>query len=138
MLHQDYLVRMFMILAAAMRENVFRSADKEDPEAKAELLENTLINATEVDGTLLLKMDPDTMVSMLQISNTDPLLIQYVARTLLLESQYLEEAQQTTRATLRKNQALTLARAYGFPLSLEDLTSEALEQFFRETMEQVK
>lgn len=138
MLHQDYLVRMFMILAAAMRENVFRSADKEDPEAKAELLENTLINATEVDGTLLLKMDPDTMVSMLQISNTDPLLIQYVARTLLLESQYLEEAQQTTRATLRKNQALTLARAYGFPLSLEDLTPEALEQFFRETMEQVK
>ncbi len=138
MLHQDYLVRMFMILAAAMRENVFRSADKEDPEAKAELLENTLINATEVDGTLLLKMDPDTMVSMLQISNTDPLLIQYVARTLLLESQYLEEAQQTTRATLRKNQALTLARAYGFALSLEDLTPEALEQFFSETMEQVK
>ena len=138
MLHQDYLVRMFMILAAAMRENVFRSANKEDPEAKAELLENTLINATEVDGTLLLKMDPDTMVSMLQISNTDPLLIQYVARTLLLESQYLEEAQQTTRATLRKNQALTLARAYGFPLSLEDLTPEALEQFFSETMEQVK
>lgn len=130
MLHQDYLVRMFMVLAAAMRESLLKSSGKKDPEAAAELLEASLTNATEMDGELLLRMDPDTMVSMLQISDTDPMLIRYVARSLLLESVYLQEAGHCSRATLRKEQAFALARSYGFELSEEDVSSEALEDFF--------
>lgn len=75
MLHQDYLVRMFMVLAAAIRRTILNTSGEKDPEASAELLESTLSNATEIDGSLLLKMDPETMVSMLQISNTDPTLV---------------------------------------------------------------
>lgn len=133
MLHQDYLVRMFMVLAAAMRESLLKSSGKKDPEVAAELLETSLTNATEIDGELLLKMDPNTMVSMLQVSNTDPVLIRYIARSLLLESVYLREAELFSRATLRKEQALALASSYGFELSEDDLSSEALEKFFSET-----
>ncbi len=122
-----------MVLAAAMRESLLKSSGKKDPEAAAELLETSLANATELDGELLLKMDPSTMVSMLQISNTDPTLIRYIARSLLLESVYLREAELVTRASLRKEQALALASSYGFALSEDDLSSEALETFFTET-----
>ncbi len=122
-----------MVLAAAMRESLLKSSGKKDPEAAAELLEISLANATELDGELLLKMDPSTMVSMLQISNTDPTLIRYIARSLLLESVYLREAELVTRASLRKEQALALASSYGFALSEDDLSSEALETFFTET-----
>ena len=122
-----------MVLAAAMRESLLKSSGKKDPEAAAELLETSLTNATEIDGELLLKMDPNTMVSMLQVSNTDPVLIRYIARSLLLESVYLREAELFSRATLRKEQALALASSYGFELSEDDLSSEALEKFFSET-----
>ena len=69
------------------------------------------------------------MVSMLQISNTDPTLVGYISRTLLLESSYLRQAQRFSRAELREEQALSLARAYGFSLSEEDISPEALESF---------
>ena len=55
MLHQDYLVRMFMVLAAAIRRTILNTSGEKDPEASAELLESTLSNATEIDGSLLLK-----------------------------------------------------------------------------------
>ena len=54
MLHQDYLVRMFMVLAAAIRRTILNTSGEKDPEASAELLESTLSNATEIDGSLLL------------------------------------------------------------------------------------
>lgn len=134
MLHQDYLVRVFMVLAAAIRRTILNTSGEKDPEASAELLESTLSNATEIDGSLLLKMDPETMVSMLQISNTDPTLVGYISRTLLLESSYLRQAQRFSRAELREEQALSLARAYGFSLSEEDISPEALESFFAESL----
>ena len=62
---------------------------------------------------LALKMDPETMVSMLQISNTDPTLVGYISRTLLLESSYLRQAQRF-HAELREEQALSLARIWIF------------------------
>ena len=51
MLHQDYLVRMFMVLAAAIRRTILNTSGEKDPEASAELLESTLSNATEIDGS---------------------------------------------------------------------------------------
>lgn len=133
MLHQDYLVRMFVQLATAIRRTFDKAAELEDPETKANLLEASLMNATEIDGGLLLQLAPETMASMLQLSGTDPTLIGYVARTLLLESVYLEEANQTTLAKLRRDQAHTLAKAYGFELSDDAIEAEALEEFFQES-----
>lgn len=130
MLHQDYLVRMFSQLAAAIRESILKARGGQDPEAAAALLEASLANATEVDGSILLTLAPDSMVAMLQLSETDPRLVSYVARTLLLESQYLAEAQQNSLSALREEQAYALSRAYDFDLTASSLEEGELEAFF--------
>lgn len=100
MLQQDYLMRMFTALAIAMRESMLRAQGDEDPEGAAELLEAALDKTTEIDGALLLQMAPESFVAMVQLSQTDPALIGYISRTLMLESHYLSEAGFHERATL--------------------------------------
>lgn len=132
MLQQDYLMRMFTALAIAMRESMLRAQGDEDPEGAAELLEAALDKTTEIDGALLLQMAPESFVAMVQLSQTDPALIGYISRTLMLESYYLSEAGFHERATLRAEQAQALARAYGFELGPTDITPEELDRFFEE------
>ena len=108
MLQQDYLMRMFTALAIAMRESMLRAQGDEDPEGAAELLVSALDKTTEIDGALLLQMAPESFVAMVQLSQTDPALIGYISRTLMLESHYLSEAGLHERATLRAGQAQAL------------------------------
>lgn len=132
MLQQDYLLRMFTALAVAIRESMLRAQGDEDPEGAAELLEAALDNSTEIDGSLLLQMAPESFVTMVQLSQTDPDLIGYISRTLMLESQYLHEAGLDTKADLRAAQAQALARAYGFEVDASDVSPQALDAFFGE------
>ena len=113
MLQQDYLLRMFLQIATAIRESLQRSRGEQDP--------------------LLLRMAPETMAAMLQLSQSDPLLMEYVARTLLLSSKYLYDAGEDERASLRKEQAFAVAHAFGIELSEESIKPEELEQFFETT-----
>ena len=83
----------------AIRESLQRSRGEQDPEAAASLLDRSLEDATEIDGSLLLRMAPETMAAMLQLSQSDPLLMEYVARTLLLSSKYLYDAGEDERAS---------------------------------------
>ena len=136
MLQQDYLLRMFTALAVAIRESIMRAQGDEDPEGAAELLEAALDNSTEIDGSLLLQMAPESFVTMIQLSQTDPDLIGYISRTLMLESQYLREAGLDTKANLREAQAQALARAYGFEVDASDVSPEALDAFFGEENEE--
>ena len=77
-------------------------------------------------------MAPESFVAMVQLSQTDPALIGYISRTLMLESHYLSEAGFHERATLRAGQAQALARAYGFELGPTDISPEELDRFFEE------
>lgn len=132
-LQQDYLLRMFLQIATAIRESLQRSRGEQDPEAAASLLDQSLEDATEIDGSLLLCMAPETMAAMLQLSQSDPLLMEYVARTVLLSSKYLYDAGEDERASLRKEQAFAVAHAFGIELSEESIKPEELEQFFETT-----
>lgn len=135
MLQQDYLMRMFTALAVAIRESIMRAQGDEDPEGAAELLEAALDNATEIDGSLLLQMAPESFVMMVQLSQTDPALIGYISRTLMLESQYLSKAGLDAKAELRAGQAQALAQAYGFQVDESDVSPEGLEEFFAQQQE---
>lgn len=135
MLQQDYLLRMFSALAIAIRESILRAQGDDDPEGAAELLEAALDNATEIDGSLLLQMAPESFVAMVQLSQTDPALIGYISRTLMLESQYLSQAGLDGKASLRSGQAQALARAYGFEVDQSDVSPEQLERFFGASQE---
>lgn len=137
MFQQDYLLRMFLQLATAMRESLQRARGDKDPVAAAQMLDKTLEDATEMDGSLLLRMAPESMAAMLQISQPDPLLMEYVARTLLLSSEYLSEAGESAQAELRKGQAYAVAQAFGIQLNDESIQPEELEQFFEENQAQL-
>lgn len=136
MLQQDYLMRMFLMMAVAMRESMQRARGEHDPEGAAFMLEKSLEDATEMDASLLLCMAPESMVAMLQLSQPDKQLMEYVSRTLLLSSQYLKEAGRDAHAQLRHDQAFAVARSFGVELSEESVSPEELERFFDEVNEE--
>lgn len=135
MLQQDYLLRMFLQLTTAIQNSLMRARGDKDPSSAALMLEESLEDATEIDGSLLLSLAPETMAAMLKLSQPDPVLMEYVSRTLLLSSQYHEEAGEQSQAALRRGQAYALAQSFGIQLSDESVSSEELDEFFKTTQQ---
>ena len=130
MFTQDYLMRMFMQLAAAMKESLLRARGQNDPRAAADMLDEAVSDATEMDGDLLLRMAPESMAAMLQLSQPDPQLMEYVSRSLLLYSQYLREAGDASASALRQEQAYAVARAFGVELGEGSISQNELDELF--------
>lgn len=116
MLEQDYLMRIFLQFAEILRRSWFKSRDDRDPKAAADMLEDAVGEATDIDGGTLLSLAPESMAGILQVSGTDPRVIEYVARGLLLASSYLREAGDDALADLRQAQAKALSDAYELDL----------------------
>ena len=134
MLHRDYLVEQFVRFAEAIRLALSKGNGEEpNPLDAADVLEVAVGNATNIDGATLLLLAPDSIASILQVTDTDPDVVEYLARTLLLESTYLDEGGEPERARLRREQAHAIAAGYGIPLSDEQISPEELEAFFDRT-----
>ncbi len=116
MLEQDYLMRIILQYAEILRRCWFKARQDRDPKAAADMLEDAVGEATEIDGATLLSLAPESMAGVLQVSGTDPRVIEYVVRSLALASVYLREAGETSLADLRLEQARALAGAYGLDL----------------------
>lgn len=129
-LTQDYLMRMFMQLAAAMKESMLRARGENDPRAAADMLDATISDATEMDGGLLLCMAPESMAAMLQLSQPDPQLMEYVSRSLLLSSRYFGEAGDLSTSALRREQAYAVAQAFGVSLDDNSVSQQQLNALF--------
>ena len=133
MFERDYLMKLILGYFKTII-NVIKQGEKEkDPEGAADLLEQAIGEATEIDGEVLLSLAPESIASVLQVSGTDPKVVGYVAHGLLLEAHYLMLACDFARAELREEQARALASAYGFDLpddlaEAEDILREAAEQ----------
>lgn len=132
MLHQDYITRMLMELAAAVTRCVLRAENKRAPLESAELLEEAVGNAVAIDGASFLALAPESIAQIMQVTGTDPRVSEYVARSVMLAAKYLEEAGDTDLAQVRRAQALAIADAYGHDISdmdgsLEDAGSAATE-----------
>ena len=132
MLEQDYLMRIFLQFAEILRRSWFKARDEHDPKAAADMLENAVGEATDIDGATLLSLAPESMAGILQVSGTDPRVIEYVARGLMLASFYLREAGDGALADVRLEQARALADAYGIevpddPAELVGLAEEGYE-----------
>ena len=116
MLEQDYLMRIFLQFAEIIRRSWTKARKEKDPRAAADVLEDAVGEATDIDGGVLLSLSPESIASVMQVSGTDPRVTEYVARSLLLASGYLREANERALADLRAQQAHAIAEAYGFPL----------------------
>ena len=133
MFAQDYLMRMFLMLAGAIRESLQKAHGDNDPRAAADLLDASLEDATEMDGSLLLRMTPESMAAMLQLSQPDPQLMGYVSRSLLLSSTYLKQAGDESAAALRRAQAFAVSDAFGLGLSDSSIEQDQLEGFLSQS-----
>ncbi len=133
MLERDYLMRLILGYLHTIVSVVRRKDEEKDPEGAADLLEEAIGQATEIDAEVLLSLTPDSMTGILQVSGTDPKVIAFVAQGLLLESHYLMLAMDLARAELREKQARALAAAYGVdlpddPAQAESILKEAAEE----------
>ncbi|MBQ9069610.1 MAG: hypothetical protein IJ131_11265 [Eggerthellaceae bacterium] len=130
MFEHDYLMRMIMQLIEAIQRSINMSkSGADDPAAQAQLLEDAIGSATDMDGGVLLSLSPDSIANILDLSGTDPRVVEYIGRSLYLESAYLAQAGATDLAMVRAEQALALAEHYGFPLD-EELGPEAAMEAF--------
>lgn len=126
-------MRIFLQFAEAIRRSMEKANGTLDSASAAEMLEGAIGEATELDGGVLLSLAPESIASILQVSGTDPRVIEYIARSLLLESHYLEEAGQDEKAALRASQAQALADAYDIDLTEESISEEEFEALFEES-----
>ncbi len=133
MYERDYLVRLFVEFAAAIRRSWERAEDEEDPAGAADLLEMAVGDATEIDGATLLALAPESIAAVLQVSGTDPRVIEYVVRSLLLAGTYRAQAGQGALAALRAGQARALADAYGIKVDDDATSRESFERLFEES-----
>ena len=116
MIEQDYLMRLLIQFFQAMYKAEGRRKDEKDPKGAADMLEAAIGNATDMDGGVLLSLAPDSIAQVMKVSGVDPNVTQFVARSMLLESVYLTEANERQLAAVRAAQARAIADAYGFEL----------------------
>ena len=116
MLEQDYLMRIFLQFAEILRRSWFKARDEHDPKAAADMLENAVGDAVDIDGATLLSLSPESIASVMQVSGVDPRVSEYIARSQLLASGYLAEAGEGDLSALRAEQARALAEAYDLDL----------------------
>lgn len=134
MLHRDYLVEQFLRFAEAIRLSWKKAkGEPADPLDAAEVLEASVGSATNIDGATLLLLAPESIASILQVTDTDPDVVEYLARTLLLESEYLDEGGEHGLAQLRRDQAQAIAQGYGIVLTQESISEDEFEAFFERT-----
>lgn len=119
MLEKDYLMRMILVLVEGIRRTLEMSKENDDPGAAADSLEEIIGQATDIDGAILLSLAPESIADILQVSGTDPSVVEFVGRSMLLESSYLAQAGDAETSLLRKRQAEALASSYGFSLGDE-------------------
>lgn len=123
MLQRDYLMNLILQFVQGIRRSVEKG--KRDPEDAAASLEEVVAQAMDMDAAVLLGLQPESFASILQVSGTDPRVVEYIVRSLALEAHFLEEAGSTGQACLRYGQAQALAAAYGIEApDMEDVPTD--------------
>lgn len=135
MLEQDYLMRLIITFFQAMRRSWEKSEVDRDPQGAADTLEAAIDAATDLDGAALLSLAPESIATVMQVSGVDPNVTEFVARGMLLESVYLEQAGQPHLASVRSAQAHALAQAYGFDLPEDPTDFDTLERAIEESFD---
>ena len=127
MLEQDYLMRIVLQFAEIIRRSWTKATDECDPKRAADMLEDAVGDAVDMDGEALLSLAPESIAAVMQVSGVDPRVTEYIARSLLLASGYLREAGEGALADVREGQARAIAESYGFDLpdSAEELAATA-------------
>lgn len=114
MLQNDYLMKMFVQLAAAIRRAVERHDGHldEDTEASREGIEEAIGLAAEMDSQVLLSLEPESAASILWLGNINDSTAEYIVHSLMLDADYLDEDGYSQVAALRRRQAGAIAETF--------------------------
>ncbi len=124
---QDYLLRQILMLAAAIRRALEARGEQED----AKVLEETAVAlgiASAMDPETLLRMDPVSLVTMLELSAIDDSAAEWVAAALEIQGEQHTRSGNEKLAELRAAQAAEVRRAFGADKSLEELLETVPEE----------
>ncbi|MCL2806970.1 MAG: hypothetical protein FWD27_02200 [Coriobacteriia bacterium] len=127
MFENDYIMRMILQLTRVLRRSLFQEYATPDMEIRD--IEGRVAEALDLDPRLMFKLEPESLVSLLQLGNVDPKLAIYAVRSIYYESDLLEEQGDLERAELRRRQADAIAEAYGIEVTLADASPEAMKAF---------
>ena len=117
MFERDYLMKLISDLVQALAKSIIQADEEENPYLAARSLELAIGNAVDMDASLFLSLEPDSMSSMMAISSMDANGAEYIARSLALASVYNRQAGDSHLAGLRMAQAQAVASAYGLSIS---------------------
>ncbi len=115
MLQRDYLMQLIHQFIQAILNS--RTTAERDPRAAADFLETAIGAATDIDGATLLSLGPESIAAVMQLSGVDPRVAGYIAHSLKLVSEYLQQAGELDLSELRAGQAQAVAELFGFDLS---------------------
>ena len=132
MFEQDYLMRQFLMFFKALTRSWEQMHEEEDPQGAADTLEDAISAATDIDGAALLSLAPESIASIMLVTGIDPHVVEYLSRSMLLESVYLDQAGNGDLARIRDAQARAIADAYGFDLPDDPSDFEAITEGLEE------
>ena len=129
MFERDYLMRLLAQLFEGIARSLELARGKGSPKAAADALEQTIAQATDIDGGILLGLSPDSIADILQVSGTDPGVVEFVSRSLLLAAEYLNEAGDAALASLRRAQACALVRSFGLDVDVDAAPENEMDAY---------
>lgn len=130
MFENDYIMRMILQLTRALQRSLLKGYPS--PESEINDIEGRVGEALGIDPRLMFKLNPESMVSLLQLGDINPALAVFAVRSIYYESDLLEENGELEKAELRRQQADAIARAYDIEVTLADGSPEAMKEFLDE------
>lgn len=115
MLEQDYLMRIFLGFAEAIRQALEQHRTHEDAELSRAGLEEQIGMAADMDPDVLLALEPESCATILMLGTMDDSLAEYMVHALMLDVDFLDEDGFHETASLRRQQAEAIGEAFHTP-----------------------
>ncbi|NTU88616.1 MAG: hypothetical protein HGA54_01730 [Actinobacteria bacterium] len=138
MLQQDYILKMMLGLAMAIREAIENRRMGKDGQLERFRLEESIGVAADMDPSVLLVLGPESMADILLLGSLNDSVAEYIVHALMLDSQYLREDGFEDLGRLREQQAIAITEAFSFPYAperLEELLNPTGAKSERERLE---
>ena len=114
MLQQDYLMRLLVGLAVAIREALEKHGAQTDNSGSRLQLETAIGVAADMDPDVLLSLAPESISTILWLGNLNDSVAEYIVHALMLDSTYCAEDGYDSLAALRRQQAEAITESFGF------------------------
>lgn len=119
-LTQDYLMRQILALAGALRQ-AMRARLRGDDVRESELAAEAIGIATGMEPETLLRLEPATFASMLELCAVDDSVADWVAAALEVQAAQCLRTGDERLASLRSGQAVEVRRVFGCSSTLDEL-----------------